>query len=96
MGPLGIILFLAAAVPAQGAPPAAGRIMASMSVGATVIRPETVSTPRLVRVGHSVLVRRGEGVRVTVEGGSVRPAGAGDAVLVTPGRAERITIVLTY
>jgi hypothetical protein len=94
MDPFGTMLLLAA-VPAQAAPVFAGPAMATLGVGATVIRPETVSAPGVVRAGNSMLIHRAEGVRITVEGGSVRPAGRG-ASAVTAGRAGHIVVTLTY
>jgi hypothetical protein len=63
-----MIAGLALLVAAADVPPVMpGRAMASMSVGATVIRPETVSAPAIVRAGESVRVRGAEAASVRVE-----------------------------
>lgn len=53
---------------AAAAPPAMpGRATASMSVGATVIRPETVSAPARVRSGQTVRVSGAAAAAVRIE-----------------------------
>jgi hypothetical protein len=94
MDPFGTLLLLAA-VPAQQAPLFAGPPMATLGVGATVIRPETVSAPGVIRAGNSMLIHRAEGVRITVEGGSVRAAGPGASAIIAGG-AGHIVVTLTY
>ncbi len=63
-----MIASLALLIAAADVPPAMpGRATSSMSVGATVIRPETVSAPAIVRAGESVRVRGAEAASVHVE-----------------------------
>lgn len=63
-----MIAGLALLIAAADVPPVMpGRAMSSMSVGATVIRPETVSAPAIVRGGESVQVRGADAASVRVE-----------------------------
>lgn len=62
------IATLALLLAAADAPPVMpGRAAAAMSVGATVIRPETISAPAIVRAGERVEVRGAEAASVRVE-----------------------------
>ncbi|MEA3029521.1 MAG: hypothetical protein QOG13_846 [Sphingomonadales bacterium] len=87
----GLILFAAAALPAQPAP--LGTSSASLGVGATVIRPEPL--PLVSVQGNAVTVRNAGSVAVSAEGGTARRLGDG-TILVTPGAAGRMTLTLTY
>lgn len=63
-----MIATLALLLAAADTPPTMpARANASMSVGATVIRPETVSAPAIVRAGDRVSVRGAEAAAVRVE-----------------------------
>jgi len=63
-----MIAALALFITAADVPPVMpGRATSSMSVGATVIRPETVSAPAIVRAGDGVQVRGAEAASVRLE-----------------------------
>lgn len=65
----------------------------SLSVGATVVRPEP---PAVVAVARgAVAVRNAGRATVTADGGTARRANDG-TILVTPDSAGRLTITLTY
>ena len=66
---------------------------ASLSVGATVVRPEP--RPAVAVAGGAVTVRNAGNAIVTAEGGTVGRANDG-TILVTPGSAGRMTITFTY
>lgn len=62
-----MIAGLALLIAADAPPVMSGHATASMSVGATVIRPETVSAPAIVRAGETVQVHGAEAASVRVE-----------------------------
>lgn len=61
------IAVLALLIAADAPGVISGQGTASMSVGATVIRPETISAPAIVRAGENVRVRGAEAASVRVE-----------------------------
>jgi hypothetical protein len=66
---------------------------ASMSVGATVIRP--APQPVVAVQGGAATVRNAGRVTVSAQGGTARQLSDG-TILVTPGAAGRMTLTLTY
>ncbi len=65
----------------------------SMSVGATVIRPEPKPAVAIAR--GAVTISNADDVIVTAEGGTAMRARDGN-ILVTPGAAGRVVVTLTY
>ncbi|TMJ18530.1 MAG: hypothetical protein E6G92_01370 [Alphaproteobacteria bacterium] len=65
---------------------------ATLSVGATVVRPER---PQIVIARRRVAVRAVDDAVITVEGGSARRTGAG-ILLIAPAGSGPVRIVFTY
>ena len=84
-------LAAAAALHAQPTPVRTGA--ASMSVGATVIRPEP--RPAIAIAGGTVTISNADSAIVTTEGGTANRARDG-SILITPAPAGRVTVTLTY
>ena len=88
----GLMAFAAAAA-LQAQPPSLRVSGASLSVGATVIRPGPQPVAA-VRSGAIIVGNAGR-VAVSAEGGIARRLDGG-TILVTPGPARRVTLTFTY
>jgi len=73
--------------------PIAFAAAASISVGATVVRP--APRPAVAIARGAVTISNADHAIVTAEGGAAMRARDG-TILVTPGAAGRVTVILTY
>ena len=92
---VGFLTLLGAAAAIQPQPMPARTAGASMSVGATVIRPEPIPRPAVLVEPGAVTVRDAGYVRISAEGGTARRAANG-AILVTPTGRAPLRLILTY
>lgn len=87
--------LLGAAAAVQPQPLPARSAASSMSVGATVVRPEPIPSPAILVERGAVTVRDSGYVRISAEGGIARRAANG-IVRVTPAGAAPVRVTLTY
>jgi hypothetical protein len=92
MAPIGL-LALAATAALQPPAIAARTSSASMSVGATVVRPDL--PPQISVANGRAVVGNVGNVIVSAEGGTV-VRGRGGTLLVTPAGADPVILTLTY